>query len=42
MDSPGVLRGLTLEDRRRELPMDGVDIVTLRARLASRAAGEAA
>ena len=42
MDSPGVLRGLSLEDRRRELPIDGVDVVTLRARLASRASGEAA
>ena len=44
MDSPGVLRGLSLEDRRRELPLEGVDLVTERARLgrASVAKGEAA
>ncbi len=34
MDSPGVLRGLTLEERRRELPLEGVDVVVARARLA--------
>jgi sec-independent protein translocase protein TatB len=33
MDSSTVLRGLTLEERRRELPMDGVDVVVARARL---------
>jgi sec-independent protein translocase protein TatB len=42
MDSPAVLRGLSLEDRRRELPIDGVDVVTLRAQLGVRASGEAA
>lgn len=44
MDSPAVIRGLSLEDRRRELPMDGVDVVTLRARLApaAKSEGEAA
>jgi sec-independent protein translocase protein TatB len=36
MDSSTVLRGLTLEDRRRELPMDGVDVVVARARLERR------
>ena len=44
MDSPGVLRGLSLEDRRRELPLDGVDVVVARAHLirASTRDGEAA
>jgi Tat protein translocase TatB subunit len=44
MDSPGMLRGLSLEDRRRELPLDGVDVVVARARLirASTRDGEAA
>lgn len=42
MDSPIVLRGLSLEDRRRELPMDGVDIVVARARLARSSKGQAA
>ena len=43
-DSPGMLRGLSLEDRRRELPLDGVDVVVARARLirASTRDGEAA
>lgn len=34
MDSPGVLRGLSLEERRRELPLDGVDLVHMRSQLA--------
>lgn len=32
-DTPGMLRGLSLEDRRRELPLEGVDVLALRARL---------
>lgn len=36
MESPEILRGLTLEDRRRELPPDGVDVVCLRHQLAPR------
>lgn len=43
MDQPGLLRGLTLEDRRRELPIEGVDVARVRARLAAaRSTGEAA
>lgn len=44
MDSPGVLRGLTLEERRRELPLEGVDLAHMRSRLAARdvRGGEAA
>ena len=31
MDAPVVLRGLSLEDRRRELPIEGVDVLWARA-----------
>lgn len=43
-DQPGVLRGLTLDDRRRELPVEGVDVARVRTQLATKraATGEAA
>lgn len=42
MELPTALRGLSLDDRRRELPPDGVDVVLARARRARADASEVA
>ena len=42
MELQAPLRGLSLEDRRRELPLDGVDVVLARARRARPEAAEVA
>lgn len=42
MELPSPLRGLSLEDRRRELPPDGVDVVLARAQRARADASEVA